>query len=65
VWAIVKIIIHCFSVMVMAYVMNQSKGHWLLSNSTKKIFKYMTKFMISIPIIKDICEIINHSLVIV
>ncbi len=32
-WAIVKIIIHCLNVMVMVCVMNQSKGHWLLSNA--------------------------------
>jgi hypothetical protein len=30
-----------------------------------EIFKYMTKFNISIPVIKDICEVVNDSLVIV
>jgi hypothetical protein len=31
-WAIVGIIIHCLNLMVITCVMNQSQGHWLLSN---------------------------------
>jgi len=30
-----------------------------------KIFKYMTEFMINILVIKDICEVISDSLMIV
>jgi hypothetical protein len=33
--------------------------------SLVEIFKYMTKFITNIIVIKDICEIINDSLVIV
>jgi hypothetical protein len=31
-WAIVRVITHCLNVMVTTCVMNQFKGHWLLSN---------------------------------
>jgi len=31
-WAIVGIITHCLNLMVITCVMNQSQGHWLLSN---------------------------------
>jgi hypothetical protein len=33
--------------------------------SLVEIFKYMIKYMISIPVIKDICEFINDGLIIV
>jgi ABC-type xylose transport system permease subunit len=32
-WAITKIVITCLIMVVTAYVLNQSKGHWLLSNA--------------------------------
>jgi hypothetical protein len=37
VWALTKLIISCLNHVVLACVMNQSRGHWLLSNALTTI----------------------------
>jgi len=49
----------------MAMAMAMAIAGFIITWSLEKIFKYMIKFMSSILVIKDICEIISHSLVIV
>jgi hypothetical protein len=35
VWAVVEVVTSCLNPFVSTYVMNQSRGHWLLSNALK------------------------------
>jgi uncharacterized membrane protein len=50
-WFICQTMMDYLNLVVSICILNRLAGHWLLS--LKENFKYMTEFMIRIPIIKD------------
>ncbi len=62
-WAIVGVITYCLNLTVTTCVMNQSKGHWLLSNVLAIIINLiMVMESKSNPLMKGMKHLINFKL---